>query len=166
MRGIIAYCVFALFIHVGSSQEANGDQLEGLTGLDRIARMSATIHNPSDPKNPRVNRRFKQLYGFISKNCRYTHQESADKTVTVWQGIKKAGVRGESLLDTTEQIHNITSGLELAYRQYGKGKKLTSSVCQDAMIMYWSLREKGTSTGRAFVEITTLMTEILKSSNR
>lgn len=52
MRGIIALCVFALFIHVGSSQEANGDQLEGLTGLDRIARMSATIHNPSDPKNP------------------------------------------------------------------------------------------------------------------
>lgn len=166
MLRIIAVFTFAFYIQIGCSQEANGDQLEGLTGLDRIARMSATIHNPSDPKNPRVNRRFKQLYGFISKNCRYTHQEAADKTIVVWQGIKDAGVRGESLLDTTEQIHSITTGLGLAYRQYGQGKTLTSRVCQDAMVMYWSLREKGTPSGRAFVEITTLMTEILKSSNR
>ena len=128
--------------------------------------MSATIHNPNDPENPRVNKRFKQLYGWISKNCQYTPQQTADKTVTVWQGMKKAGVRGETLLDTTEQVHNITSGLALAYRQYAPDRALTASVCQDAMIMYWSLREKGTSSRKAFVEITTLMTEILKANNQ
>ena len=144
MLRIIALCVFAIFVsvYIGSSQEATGSQLEGLTGIDKSARQLATIHNPNDPRKPRINRRFKQLLGWISKPCKYSHSETGDKVVVVWQGMKKAGVRGESLLDTTEQVHSIISGMELAYRQYAPGTEFPPSVCQDAMVMYWSLPKK------------------------
>ena len=174
MRWMMVLMVSFVFViyacgNDGSTQDSTSQRtsvdtgIEELTGLDRSARMLATIHDPSNPKNPQTNKDFKQFLDWISKHCQCSYTETADRTVFIWQDMKDNGVRGESLLETMDAINTIIGGFSVAYRQYASEDTFPPKLCVEAIAMYGTLRENGQSSAQAQMGIISMLAELLKA---